>query len=180
MSGRRLHISWWGVLILLLCIALFGWAEYARDEFPGHANLLFFLQTLAGNWSPPKPDGLWNSWFVGSAALAVALNLGAIGVLIQNLLSLARLERRQLMNTSRLFYLRDAVIKDELYKIFEAKFNLTDAQLNEVRKDVEQAYEHGDTAWANNTLPNLLGERQAQDFLHTVAEEMQQRPMAGL
>jgi ABC-type cobalamin transport system permease subunit len=107
MSGNekpwRLRIWGAGIVIFVLCAALIVWAEYERDEFPKHAHLLFFLQTLAGNWSPPKPDGLWNGWFVGSAAAAVALNLGAIGVLITNLLSLARLERRQLMNTSRLY-----------------------------------------------------------------------------
>jgi ABC-type cobalamin transport system permease subunit len=118
----RLRIRWWGIVGSLVCAAIFVWAEYARDEFPDRAHLLFFLQTLAGNWSPPKPNEFPNGWFVGTAALAVALNLGGIGVLITNVLSLARLERRQLMNTSRLFYLRDAVIKDELLRIVEEKF----------------------------------------------------------
>jgi hypothetical protein len=173
----RLRIWWWGVIAALLCAALFTWGAYEHEQFQNSPVVLFFVQTFAGNWSPPKPDGLWSGWFVGSAAIALALNLGAFAALMKNLFSLARLERKQLMNTSRLFYLRDAVIKDELYKIIESKFKLPEDKLAALHDDVEKAYEAGNSAWANSTLPDVLGKRGARDFLENVTEEM--RPAAG-
>jgi hypothetical protein len=69
------------------------------------------------------------------------------------------------------------VIKDEIFKLFEAKIQgATEAQLEAFQKDIEQAYKAGDTAWANNTLPGLLGNRGARDFLDTVKEEINQPP----
>ncbi|MGY4572972.1 MULTISPECIES: hypothetical protein [Bradyrhizobium] len=83
------------------------------------------------------------------------------------------------MNTSRLFYLRDTVIKDELLRIFESKFKISEDQLTAIRNDVEQAYEAGNAEWANKTLPDVLGKRAANDFLTNVSEELRLRPAAG-
>lgn len=160
------------MILAFLCAALFVWAIYRRTEFQNGQVLLFFVQTFAGNWSPPKPDGLGNGWFVVSAAIALALNLGALAALLKNLFSLARLERKQLMNTSRLFFLRDAVIKDELYRIVEEKFKMAPEQLQAFHDDVEKAYVKGNTAWANSTLPDLLGPSGARDFLNNVTEDL--------
>ena len=176
-SSGRWRIRWWGVIFLSLCAALLGWGLYEHEKFESSPVLLFFLQTFAGNWSPPKPNGLWGGWFVVSAAIAVALNSGALAVLATAVVSLVRLERKQLMNTSRLFYLRDAVIKDELYKIIEGKFKLSEDQLTALHRDVEKAYEDGNSAWATSTLPELLGKPGAQAFLDNVTEEL--RPAAG-
>jgi hypothetical protein len=172
----RLLVSRWGVFAIALCGALSLWALYEREGFHKRAELLFFLQSFAGNWSPPKPQGLDSGWFVVSAVIAVALNLGAFAALINNLRSLARLERKQLMKTSRLFYLRDSVVKDELYKVLESKLSLTTAELEEWHKEVEKAYENGATAWAKSTLPAVLGKSEAADFLKIVEQEM--RPLA--
>lgn len=155
-----------------MCAAIVAGALYYREEFQNRPWVLFFVQTFAGNWSPPKPDDVSSGWFVASAAIALALNLGALAALVKNFLSLARLERKQLMNTSRLFYLRDAVIKDELYKIVEEKFKLRDDQLAAFHADVEKAYQEGNAAWANSTLPHVLGKSAARDFLADVTQEL--------
>lgn len=176
---KRLRIWWVGLALFLGWAGFFTWWALDSGKFQDSPYLLFFIQTFAGNWSPPKPDKLPSSWFVMSAAIAVALNLGALGVLGANLVSLVRLERKQLMNTSRLFFLRDAVIKDEIFKLFEARFRGADeAQLTAFQNDIEQAYKAGNSAWANSTLPGLLGKRAARDFLDTVAEEINQPPPA--
>ena len=77
------------------------------------------------------------------------------------------------MNTSRLFFLRDAVIKDELTRIIEERFKgIPEDQLDAFRRDVDKAYEDGNSEWAKKTLPDLLGNRGAEDFLHNVTEEL--------
>jgi hypothetical protein len=66
------------------------------------------------------------------------------------------------------------VIKDELAKILETrlKSGFSEDQLAAFRRDVDKAYEDGNSEWANKTLPDLLGTRGAQDFLRNVSEEL--------
>jgi hypothetical protein len=83
----RLRIWWLGLALFLVWAGLFTWGALESGKFQDSPFLLFFVQTFAGNWSPPKPDKLPSSWFVVSAAIAVALNLGTLGVLGANLVS---------------------------------------------------------------------------------------------
>lgn len=165
--------SRWPMFVLALVAAVFLWVLWKRESFAVSPTLLFFIQSFAGNWSPPKPEHLDAGWFVVSAMIAISLNLGAFAALMTNLRSLAKLERKQLMQTSRIFLLRDTVVKDELYKILETRLNLSPEELEEWHNKIEEAYKSGTNAWAKKTLPRIFGKDGTSEFFRMVDEEFQ-------
>jgi hypothetical protein len=165
-SAQSRHLKSCLIVAVGTVFLLFIWSVVGS-----HRGALW-LQTFAGNWSPPNPE-LSDYEFAAAAFIAVALNLGAIIVLASGLYKIIMLERKMKMDLASALVIKELDIREELYNSLPDALNLTQEQKGKLVGAVEGAFVRGSETWAQSLLK--FGVDPQQIFGMLTAEAARQR-----
>jgi hypothetical protein len=161
------------ILACLLMTFLPPWIAQHQAE-PGAGRALFWLQTVAGNWSPP-PDFPKDSAAVSNLLLsrlgvvALVMNAGSVYFLITILLGVLSVRRRQKMRLIDAFNTRDSAIITSLVKTL-SEAALEPSQKQQMVTLLASSMKEGHNLWLNQVMPSAGFTINTADLERQVAE----------
>ena len=168
--GSLVKRRYWPIFCTIIAAVAVGIALQYSDDFAENARLLFFVQTFAGNWDKDRPADLSTIWFVISATIALALNLGAIAALLSILRTVGSIKRKETMNVVTLLSVRDTLVRDRLFALLESRF--PGFQPNDWKEDIRGAFESATKTWAEKSLPELVGRGTTHEVLELLNKQV--------
>jgi hypothetical protein len=137
-------------------------AEFATQAGSKWEQRLFWIQTLAGNWSPPDHIILSPWWFALSAILAIILNNGLVWVALLFVWRFI-VNWRRTMRLSQAFAVRDQMNKQELFRLF--------GDDPETMDKIKRAFQVGEKRWESE-LTVIFGEPEAKRLREIMPQEV--------
>lgn len=160
----KLAIALAVVLVLVLAI-------YWNEAIANNEVILFLIQTLAGNWGREGKDVLHdNTALVLSAAIALALNVGAFAAILTTLGKVYKIERKETMKVATVLSLRDSLIRDSLFELLSRR--VPGSTPDQWEADIRKAFSEANEAWSTTTLEVVLGRDAATDFLSAMQRDV--------
>ena len=116
-QGRKIAI-WTGIVLLLSWAALDFLMAWGTDQ----TRLVFWLQTLSGNWSPvPRPAWASNLEYSGSAVVGVVINYGPWVAIFGYIWNALKVDRRRRMKLGEALQAYDVAVRGEIIRSLAEK-----------------------------------------------------------